>query len=115
MTERISEISEYVARDNRSPFGTWFDNLNAVAAAKITTALTRLQHGNVSNVEPVGRGVSEYKVHFGPGYRVYFGKDGEKIIILLCGGDKKTQKKDIERAKNYWQDYKDRKKMRLED
>jgi putative addiction module killer protein len=104
------QIEEYETLEGRSPFGGWFDRLDAIAAARITTAVTRLQEGKISNVKPVGAGVSEYKVDFGPGYRIYFGQDGERLIILLCGGYKKAQQKDIERAKAYWQEYKVRKR-----
>jgi putative addiction module killer protein len=69
-----------------------------------------LQYGNFSNVRSVGSGVSEYKIDFGPGYRIYFGRDGYTLIILLTGGTKKTQSKDIEKAKIFWQEYKARKK-----
>ena len=70
----------------------------------------KLELGNFSNVEGVGNGVYEQKIDFGPGYRVYFGKDGDEIIILLCGGTKKRQSYDVADAKEYWQDYKRRKK-----
>ena len=83
------------------------------AALKVTTAVTRLGKGNVSNAKGVGQGVSEFKIDFGPGYRVYFARDGDQIIILLAGGTKKRQAKDIEQAKQYWQDYKLRKKRGL--
>jgi putative addiction module killer protein len=106
------EIEEFET-NGRSPFGSWFDRLDSVPAAKIVIALTRLKTGHLSNVKSVGSGVAEYKIGSGPGYRIYFGIDGDKLIILLCGGDKKTQKKDIERAKKYWQDYKDRKKKEI--
>jgi putative addiction module killer protein len=98
-------------KDGLSPFGGWFNNLNAIAAGKITAALYRLEHGNFSNVEPVGEGVSEYKIDFGPGYRIYFGQDGKTLIILLFGGNKKTQKKDIDKAKELWREYKTRKQI----
>ena len=81
-----------------------------MAAAKITKALYKLELGNFSTVEGVGGGVYEQKIDFGPGYRIYFGKDGSDIVILLCGGTKKRQSTDIERAKELWQDYKKRKK-----
>lgn len=74
---------------------TWFDRLNAHAAAKVATALTRLAAGNFSNVKGVGSGVFEYRIDFGPGYRVYFGKDDERLVILLGGGTKKRQQQDI--------------------
>jgi putative addiction module killer protein len=111
MSEGMFELKEYEKSNGRSPFGEWFDSLAVAAASEITVALTRLKEGKHSRVEPVGSGVYEYKVHFGPGYRVYFGKDGEKIIVLLCVGHKKGQQKDINRALEYWQDYKARKKM----
>ena len=93
------EIKEYV-REDSSPFGNWFNDLDSTAASRVTTAFYRLQYGNFSNVRSVGSGVSEYKVDFGPGYRIYFGQDGNTLIILLIGGAKKTQNTDIEKAKS---------------
>ena len=104
------ELSEYETSDGSSPFGAWFATLDAVAAAKITTALTRLGLGNTANVKGVGSGVFEIKIDFGPGYRVYFGKDGSEIVILLGGGTKKKQQRDIETAQQHWQNYKRAKK-----
>lgn len=103
------DVREYNDRTGRSPYGAWFDRLNAQAAAKVTTALTRLAGGNFSNVKGVGSGVFEFRIDFGPGYRVYFGKDGERLVILLGGGTKKRQQQDIETALTHWQDYKRRK------
>ena len=77
------EISEYVDGRGRSPFGVWFDGLDAKAAARVRTALARMEAGNLSNVRSVGRGVLERRIHSGPGYRVYFGRDGETLIVLL--------------------------------
>ncbi len=102
-------VREYLDSDEKSPFAIWFEKLNALAAAKVATALYRLEQGNFSNVEGVGSGVYEYKIHFGPGYRVYFGKDGDKIVILLGGGSKKKQRADIAAAISCWHDYKLRK------
>lgn len=99
------EIKEFV-KEGSSPFGNWFGDLDSIAASKITTALYRLKYGNFSNVQAVGNGVSEYKIDFGPGYRIYFGQDGKTLVILLTGGSKKTQSKDIENAKKLWQEYK---------
>jgi putative addiction module killer protein len=104
------EIKEYLTTNGRSPFRKWFDGLNSEAAAKVTTAVTRMAKGNLSNVDSVGQGVHEYKINFGPGYRIYFGKDGEELIILLAGGTKKKQPEDIARAQALWADYKERKK-----
>jgi putative addiction module killer protein len=106
----MRELCEYISRKGSRPFGKWFDDLDARAAAKVTTALNRLAQGNVSNVKPVGEGVSELKIDFGPGYRVYFGQDGAVLVVLLLGGTKKRQDRDIETAKVYWADYKARKR-----
>lgn len=103
------DVREYNDRQGRSPYAEWFDRLNAQAAAKVTTAVTRLALGNFSNVKGVGSGVFECKIDFGPGYRVYFGKDGDRLVILLGGGTKKHQQRDIEIALDRWQDYKRRK------
>jgi len=83
--------------------------VDAAAAAKVTTALRRLELGNFSNVKGVGGGVFEYRIDFGPGYRVYFGKDGAAVVILLGGGTKKRQDRDIATARDRWADYKKRK------
>jgi putative addiction module killer protein len=106
------DVREYLTLEGESPFRAWFDDLDAQAAAKVTIALARIGQGNLSNVKGVGASVFEYRVNFGPGYRVYFGKDGETIVILLAGGTKKRQQRDIEAAHDRWQDYKDRKKGR---
>jgi putative addiction module killer protein len=103
------EVLEYLDTSGRSPFGDWFDGLNAQAAAKISIAIIRLRQGNVSSVKSVGGGVMEYKVDFGPGYRVYFGRDGERIVVLLAGGTKRRQNEDIRVAQARWSDYKRRK------
>jgi len=105
------EIKEYLDGQGRSPYARWFNGLNAQAAAKIVTALSRIEQGNLTNAKGVGGGVYEHRIDFGPGYRVYFGKDGESVVILLGGGTKKRQQKDIEAAQTLWQDYKRRKKQ----
>lgn len=104
------ELAEYLDDKGRNPFETWFKRINAQAAAKVTTALVRLEGGNTSNVKKLGGGVNELKIDFGPGYRVYFGYDGPKVAILLAGGTKKRQDKDIVIAKKRWADYRERKK-----
>ena len=105
------KVVEYL-REGVSPFGTWFSMLDAQAAAKVATALYRIEQGNLSNAKAVGKGVSEYKIDFGPGYRIYFGQEEEKIIILLGGGSKKTQQKDIRIAQVLWAEYKSEKVTR---
>ena len=104
------ELVVYVTEEGKAPFDDWFDKLDTVAALKVRTALARIETGNLGDVKPIGQGVSERRITFGPGYRVYFGKDGDKIVILLCGGTKKRQSKDIEQAKAFWDYYKNRKK-----
>ena len=101
-------VLEYLDAAGSSPFAHWFESLNAVAAAKVTTAVLRLELGNFSNVKGVGGGVFEYRIDFGPGYRVYFGKDGDAVVILLGGGTKKRQDRDIAIAQERWADYKKR-------
>jgi putative addiction module killer protein len=108
----MPEIRYYVAADGRQPFAEWFADLAAVARAKVTRALARLEQGNVSSVKSVGEGVFEVRIEFGPGYRVYFGRDGEALVILLTGGTKKRQQRDIDAAQAYWRDYKQGKRGR---
>jgi len=101
-------VLEYNDTNGRSPYKDWFDGLDAQAAAKVAVAMTRMSLGNLSNVKPVGEGVLEFRIDFGPGYRIYFGRDGSEIIILLGGGSKKSQQRDIGTAKTRWADYKAR-------
>ena len=103
------EIREYLDTEGRSPYAKWFNRLNSRAAAKVATAVVRMEQGNLSNTKGAGAGVVECRIDFGPGYRVYFGKDGDALIILLGGGTKKRQQKDIEAAQSLWREYKRRK------
>ena len=104
------EIAQYTAEDGSCAFESWFDGLDTRAALKVRTAIARIEAGNFGDVEPVGSGVSERRIHYGPGYRIYFAQDGQKLVILLVGGTKKRQQKDIEKAQALWADYKARKK-----
>jgi putative addiction module killer protein len=103
------EIREYLDRGGRSPFAVWSGRLNAEAAAKVAAALARMEQGNFSNAKGVGASVFEYRIDFGPGYRIYFGEDGDRLVILVGGGTKKRQQEDIHTALARWQDYKERK------
>lgn len=107
------EVKEYLDAQGSSPYGKWFDRLNAAAAARVATAIYRMEQGNFSNVKGVGAGVYEYRIDFGPGYRVYFGKDGDRLVILLAGGTKKRQDADVSAAKGHWRDYKRRKRQEM--
>ena len=104
------EVREYEDAQGRSPFGRWFQHLNSIAAAKVNTALSRIQGGNMSTVRGVGEGVLESRIDFGPGYRVYFGREGGVLIVLLGGGTKSRQQEDIENARKLWREYKNRKR-----
>jgi len=104
------DIVEYEDEDGSHPYSKWFASLNVQAALEVRTAIARMENGNFSNVKAVGQGVSEYKLNFGPGYRIYFGKDGETLVILLGGGTKKRQSNDIKAAQELWKAYKQRKK-----
>jgi putative addiction module killer protein len=106
----MPEIRYYVASSGQEPFADWFADLEAVARAKVARGVIRLEQGNFSNVKTVGEGVLEYRIDFGPGYRVYFGRDGDALVILLIGGTKKRQQRDIDAAHTYWQDYKQSKR-----
>jgi len=104
----VIELRYYLRKDGESPFETWFTALDATAATKVSVALARVEQGNLSNVKPVGGGVVEYRIEWGPGYRVYFGRDRDVLVILLTGGTKTRQQRDIETAKALWADYKQR-------
>jgi len=101
-------VEEYLREDGTSPYEEWFMGLDSAAAAKITTVKLKMEQGNLSNVKWF-RGIGEYRLDWGPGYRVYIGRDGERLIILLGGGTKRGQQKDIVRAEFMWKEYKERK------
>ena len=91
------------------PFAEWFDSLGAKAAAKVTSATTRMELGNFGDHKSVGGGVWERRINFEKGNRIYYAKDGEDLVLLFCGGTKSRQQADIDEAKEYWNDYKHRK------
>lgn len=103
-------IREFIDERGRSPFAEWFDALDSQAAAKVTVALMRMEQGNLSNTKSVGGGVEECRIVWGPGYRLYFGRDGDTLILLLCGGTKHRQQDDIRDARAHWAAYKRLKK-----
>ncbi len=104
------ELRGYVDENGNKRFANWLEGLDAAAAAKVTITLTRMEQGNFSNAKGVGAGVYECRIDFGPGYRIYFGKDGDRLVILIGGGTKKRQQKDIAAAQECWAAYKRRKK-----
>lgn len=106
MENQEREIRTYETADGKVPFNTWLEKLrDRKGRAVIRNRITRLQLGLFGDAKTVGSGVYELRIDFGPGYRVYYGLDGDKIVLLLCGGDKSTQTKDIKTAQNYWNDY----------
>jgi putative addiction module killer protein len=110
----VIELRGYIDGNGNRRFANWLDELDAPAAAKVAIALTRMGQGNFSNTKSVGAGVYENRTDFGPGYRIYFGRDGDLLIILLGGGTKKRQQRDIATAQKYWADYKQRKRQEIQ-
>lgn len=104
------ELIEYLDDAGRSPFRLWFEDLHAPARAKVAIALARVGHENHGAIKSLGGGLSEIKIDWGPGYRVYIGFDGATFVILLGGGDKRRQDRDIADARTRWADFKKRKK-----
>lgn len=102
------ELREYLTDAGTSPFADWFNGLDPQAAVKVTTALERMAQGNLSNEKRLRGGILEYHISFGPGYRIYYGKEGNRIIILLGGGTKQGQNSDIGIARRFWNDYRQR-------
>lgn len=106
------EIRQYVDRQGRIPFERWFERLDNGTQARIAVALDRLERGNSSAAKSVGSGIHELRLDFGPGYRIYFGWDGERLVILLGGGSKRRQQAGIAAAQDLWQEYKERKRVK---
>ena len=99
-------LDEYVTAEGKNPFREWLHALRDVRArARIRVRLNRVRLGNFGDAKSIGDGVSELRIPYGPGYRVYFARTGSTVVLLLCGGDKSTQKRDVNTAKDYWLDY----------
>ncbi|MGK7924760.1 MAG: type II toxin-antitoxin system RelE/ParE family toxin [Spirulina sp.] len=109
MEAQPREIQNYLTEAGNSPFEDWLNSLRDVKARrKIKLRLDRVSLGNLGDYKSVGEGVCELRIDYGGGYRIYFGQVGSTIIILLCGGDKSTQQKDIRQAQKYWKDHENR-------
>jgi putative addiction module killer protein len=103
------QLLEYLSEDGRSPFREWLRGLrDRTARARIQVRLDRLELGNFGDCRSLGDNLHELRVDHGPGYRVYIGREGSAVVILLCGGDKQAQSRDIERARSFWADYRSR-------
>lgn len=100
-------VREYLTPDGRNPFRDWLAGLNGPVRARIQARVLRFSTGNLGDHKSVGAGVWEARLMFGPGYRIYFGKDGASFVLLLVGGDKSSQARDIRRARQLWSDYKE--------
>ncbi len=105
----VIEIREYVTAEGKVPYRDWVARLDTTTRVRIITAVLRMEQGNFSSAKAVGSGLSELRLDFGPGYRIYFGRDGERLVILFGGGSKRRQQADIEAAKRFWFEYKRRK------
>ena len=101
----MTTVREYMEQDGRSPFREWLRRLDVPTRARIQARILRFETGNLGDHKLLGDGVWEARLAFGPGYRLYFGKSGQELVLLLLGGDKRSQTKDIERAKTYWKNY----------
>jgi putative addiction module killer protein len=101
-----TKVLVYSTRDGRCPFDEWLLALKDVRAIdKVDARVARLRAGNFGDCKPVGEGVLELRVHYGPGYRIYCGRRGRAVVLLLCAGDKQSQSRDIARAKRYWREH----------
>jgi putative addiction module killer protein len=108
-TVEPKQVVIYAEEDGTEPFQTWLDNLRDKQGRRhILKRLLRVQQGNYGDIKPIGEGLSELRIFFGPGYRVYFGEHAGNLVIVLCGGDKDSQDQDIGKAKAYWKEYKSR-------
>ena len=101
------EVVAFRAKDGQVPFEDWLNDLkDKRAVARVLARLARVRQGNLGDCKSVGEGVSELRVDCGPGYRVYLGQKGQTLVVLLCGGNKRTQDRDIRLAKQYWHEFK---------
>lgn len=102
---RPRTVIYYADQEGREPFVEWLESLSVPFQDRVFRRLQRVQLGNFGDHKNVGEGIRELRLHFGKGYRVYYAEDGEEIVLLLCGGDKSRQHKDIRQAKSYWLEY----------
>ena len=103
------QLLEYLTPHGENPFRKWLHSLrDGKTRAVIRVRLNRVRGGNFGDCEPIGDGVYELRIHHGPGYRIYYGRIGSTIVLLLCGGEKGSQKSDIRQAKMFWRDYQER-------
>jgi putative addiction module killer protein len=102
---KAKQLAIYETEKGDLPFNDWLDDLDKVIAVRILARLERVKQGNYGDYKSVGEGVFELRYFFGAGYRVYFAEEGDIVVLLLCGGDKSSQVKDIDKAQEYWKSY----------
>jgi len=107
---QMLEVVEYTDERGKNAYQEFLDTLDTKTVARVMATLARIKQGNFGDVKPVGTGVSETRIHTGPGYRLYFGRNGQKLVILLGGGTKRKQDRDITKAQACWAEYKANKK-----
>jgi putative addiction module killer protein len=113
MNVETKQVKLYKTHEGKVPYKEWVGNLGSgKTRGRVAARIAKARLGGLGKCKPVGGGVTELILDFGPGYRIYVGQEGARVIILLCGGDKSTQEADIQRAKKYWADYETRKKAR---
>lgn len=103
------QVKEYLTQGGKNPYREWLGTLDTSIQQRIQARVLRLESGNLGDSKVVGEGVFEARLDFGPGYRLYYGREGQTLVLLLCGGDKSTQRKDIQQAKDFWQLYRENK------
>jgi putative addiction module killer protein len=109
MEVKKQKVLEYITESGNNPFREWMKSLkDSKTRAIIHKRITRVRLGLFGDMKPLDQGVFELRINHGPGYRIYFGRDGDTLVILLCGGSKKTQRTDVEKATDYFRDYKGR-------
>jgi len=102
------QVKEYLAQGGTNPYRDWLETLDSPVKQRIQARILRFESGNLGDVKALGEGIFEARIDFGPGYRIYFGREGNVVVLLLCGGDKSSQGKDILRAKEFWKQYKEK-------
>lgn len=103
------EVRIYLTKEGNAPFSKWLNQLQDTQTKGIIRArINRVRLGNFGDCRSLGEGIFEFRIDYGPGYRIYFGQEGQELVILLCGGDKSSQRRDIETAKTCWADYRSR-------
>lgn len=105
MSETLIKVELYIAGNGKSPVKIWLDELDYEFIGRVNDRLKRLKYGNYGDYKNLGEGVFELRIHCGSGYRIYFGKENHRLIILLCAGDKSSQSCDVKKAKFYWKEY----------